>query len=972
MRILLQFPQYHRLWMTIVTTVFLCVYSIAQNVTFEPVYYNITTEHGLPSMETYSVKQDSKGFIWICTDAGVCRYDGYEFRTFTTKDGLTDNVVFDTYEDHKGRIWFLTYNSMLCYWDGKKIREYAYNDRIFAHLNGRKSIIKSLLIDKNNTFYYNLNRIGLIEITDKGDLQEIPGLSGSVVIHSVQNQPILSCNAETNTHETIKLVDKRVKSKVVLFDITAQNNPYYGIASNGYEQNKNYFFAYNSVYSFKDTRKVITGKSMISLTIKDSLFWVGQIGGGAVHGVIRNGQFSVTSTLLPDYSVTGILVDKHRGVWFSTIEGGVFYIRNPDAQRANFQKKLKNEDIVNVLDWRKQMFITTQECLVNLSSGKSYETFDAANLIDEIPYFRVLDHYYNRFNTSHDPFLIRNVNVAYKRFYKSEKGEVFFAMDHFLYAYQDEYCSEFYRFEPWIENKPIQIMRLCIQNGKVVGVHGTNLVEFEDGSMRILDLNHVQRNATILNAIYPLLDRAVLVATSNRGLLIRYNDGSIQTIDESNGLVSDKATAVGTLRDGTILVGSSNGLTVLSSDGKVLKSITSNSVFGEISINAICVYDGWVYLGTKTGLLRIKESYLLTQHKPYSYDVLLKGVLFDGAHQKKTDALTFPSDANLLQIDFSVLQFDNWFSKKYQYRIGKQGQWVDLESPTISLYRPAGEFDVEIRYMDANFRWSDPARLCSVEVLVPFWMRWYFWTVIGIVLMLLSFFMYERRRNQINQRLMRENQILQLEQQMLMQQQQMEHARMNPHFVFNVLNSIHSYILHEETDQAEKYLMMFSRLMREILVKAKEGTITVSDERSVLEKYLELEQLRFKGKFRFELSVKPTDRHKIIPSMFVQPFVENAVLHGIAKASLHDAEIRVHFETESNQCMRVTISNSGVISEEDRVRLEQSGDKNAFGITKKRLANYNTLLKSELFGIALTVVNDQKPATLIILRIPIL
>ena len=84
-------------------------------------FHNLNSKNGLPSSEVYSVRQDSKGIIWICSDGGVTRYDGHFMRSFTTEDGLTDNVVFDFFEDFKGRIWFLTYNSELCYFDGNKI-----------------------------------------------------------------------------------------------------------------------------------------------------------------------------------------------------------------------------------------------------------------------------------------------------------------------------------------------------------------------------------------------------------------------------------------------------------------------------------------------------------------------------------------------------------------------------------------------------------------------------------------------------------------------------------------------------------------------------------------------------------------------------------------------------------------------------------------------------------------------------------
>ncbi len=95
------------------------------------VHTNFTTKDGLLSNEVYCVFQDSKGYIWISTDKGVAKYDGYFFETFTTQDGLTDNVVLGIAEDSEGKIWFTTINKKLCYYKPNVgIKPYAYNYKI--------------------------------------------------------------------------------------------------------------------------------------------------------------------------------------------------------------------------------------------------------------------------------------------------------------------------------------------------------------------------------------------------------------------------------------------------------------------------------------------------------------------------------------------------------------------------------------------------------------------------------------------------------------------------------------------------------------------------------------------------------------------------------------------------------------------------------------------------------------------------
>ena len=115
-----------------------------------PTYKNYTVEDGLPSNETYAVFEDRQGYIWIATDRGVSKFDGYKFENFTTQDGLPGNTVFSFTEDAKGRIWFRTFNgNMGFYFDGS-----------FTTLNtiSFKSMITNMSIDSSGRFYVILPR----------------------------------------------------------------------------------------------------------------------------------------------------------------------------------------------------------------------------------------------------------------------------------------------------------------------------------------------------------------------------------------------------------------------------------------------------------------------------------------------------------------------------------------------------------------------------------------------------------------------------------------------------------------------------------------------------------------------------------------------------------------------------------------------------------------------------------------------
>jgi tetratricopeptide (TPR) repeat protein len=165
------------------------------------------------------------------------------------------------------------------------------------------------------------------------------------------------------------------------------------------------------------------------------------------------------------------------------------------------------------------------------------------------------------------------------------------------------------------------------------------------------------------------------------------------------------------------------------------------------------------------------------------------------------------------------------------------------------------------------------------------------------------------------------------------------HLQMNPHFVFNCLGSISSFIVQNGSDSAIKYLSKFSKLMRLTLEYSKESLIPIDKEIESLQNYLELEQLRFNQKFDFTISKdKDIEDDMALPPLLLQPFVENAIIHGlIPKNEKGTIAIDFSIEKESLIC---TIEDNGIgfdKSKEIKETLVSVHKSMALDITKKRL-----------------------------------
>lgn len=239
--------------------------------------------------------------------------------------------------------------------------------------------------------------------------------------------------------------------------------------------------------------------------------------------------------------------------------------------------------------------------------------------------------------------------------------------------------------------------------------------------------------------------------------------------------------------------------------------------------------------------------------------------------------------------------------------------------------------------------------------------------VVGVLLVLsLVFLIYNRLH--IKRRLTLQKEVAEYEQKAL-------HLQMNPHFVFNCLSSISSFIVQNGTDSAIKYLSKFSKLMRLTLEYSKEALIPIDKEIEGLQNYLELEQLRFNKKFQFTISSSADiEDDMALPPLLIQPFVENAILHGLVPKE-SDGRIDVSFAIAGNQLV-CTIADDGIgftAAQALKANSVRAHESMALGITRKRLE----MIEATTTQAATVDISEQKDhnnqvqGTRVTLRLPI-
>jgi tetratricopeptide (TPR) repeat protein len=235
----------------------------------------------------------------------------------------------------------------------------------------------------------------------------------------------------------------------------------------------------------------------------------------------------------------------------------------------------------------------------------------------------------------------------------------------------------------------------------------------------------------------------------------------------------------------------------------------------------------------------------------------------------------------------------------------------------------------------------------------------------GLLLIVLGLVIYNRM--QVKRQLTLKKEVAEYEQKAL-------HLQMNPHFVFNCLSSISSFIVQNGTDSALKYLSKFSKLMRLTLEYSKGSLIPIDKEIESLQNYLELEQLRFHDKFEFEIqSTENVEFNMGLPPLLIQPFVENAILHGMVPKE-GKGKISVNFDVKDEQLV-CTITDDGIGLSESKLLKENSVTAHqsmALDITKKRLKIMESITsKSARIEIVELKSAEQKTGTKATLYLPI-
>lgn len=303
-------------------------------------------------------------------------------------------------------------------------------------------------------------------------------------------------------------------------------------------------------------------------------------------------------------------------------------------------------------------------------------------------------------------------------------------------------------------------------------------------------------------------------------------------------------------------------------------------------------------------------------------EVFIQNVKINGVSLPEREEIRLDQDANDLQIKWVGVHLTFPQDVEYQSRLVPRGQthyenlstnlgkWTPLTKTSEVEYRnlAAGHYKFELRSTvdGENYTYSSPIK---IRVIDDTFQKIWLMALLGLLGILLTAIFFNTRYNRLKEASARERKLLQQENKMLTLQQKALQLQMNPHFVFNALNSIQGLIAKEDNRGARRYLQQFSSMMRSVLNQSRQELISLGDEVAYLLDYLSLEQMANNDKFEFSISCQEEDEMLKIPTMIIQPFVENAVLHGIRNLKGRVGQIQVSFQADDHHVTCVVEDN---------------------------------------------------------------
>ena len=945
---------------------------------------------GLPQSQVYDILQDNYGYIWLGTQGGgIARFDGKNFKVWNERKGLISNYI---------QALFYKNDSLFI---GTRYGLTIKNKNVFANF---KSPQINKIIKTNKAYFfatsdgcYTLNDINLEKITiDKN-------IDNSVIndIKFINNWFYIATNygfwkVNSDFTEKIKLANFDCKSVINYGDLVF-------VAT----YNKGVFVIddTNTLQVINDTKRI----NSLNILHGNEL-WIATDNAGIT--IIDVDSYQLIQKInkkngLPILYVRKAISDRQLNTWLAT-SGGLFKIFENNFIHFDKKSGLKGNSVYALTQAKDAIYFTnSDEGLLKIDSlgvedvslDKGYINVKARTIAHDalndlfvgtdgkglvILHHSVRDSIATYLNeTNHivrDTVKLTNqfidtLNVS-NGFPSNWIKKVYVANKIWVAHYSNGISS--FNYNP--KNKEVKNLRhFGVKNG-IKDLFINDITTDDKGVLwyatknghigsiyknKVYDLGKVLRiNTSIRTLLFH--NKQLFIATSDKG--IWWSDLSkpikFTQLSGKKELYSNNIYQLIFDANKQLWAGSENGVDKIILDEnnniKELHHFGRNDGFLgiETCLNAV-IKDKRdnLWFGTINGLTKYEPNttkYQLKKPQLFLENVEVMNESLDSIPLQKftvdKQLLKLKPTQNLLAFYFKTVDINHPNGIEYRWKLDNY-KWSNWNSDTkVNIASDYGKHTFKAQSRDLNWMESDVVSFSfnrEKPIFKKVWFIWTFFTVLGLFILSIIYLYFRRlkRKNQLEkERLQLENNLLSLEQKAL-------RLQMNPHFIFNVLNGIKAMSINNVSTM-HKTINKFAALLRATLTNSRKDSITLAEEIQTLKNYIEVEQLMSEKPFTYQITTKTEmDTEEIlIPPMLIQPFVENAIRHGIM-AVKRKGELQLFFKTASNFLYCTIIDNGIGINKSKENKVKSSHQSMALQVTKERiehLSGTNTLIIEEI------------------------
>ncbi|WP_378174130.1 two-component regulator propeller domain-containing protein [Aquimarina sp. SS2-1] len=711
------------------------------------IYTHYGVDEGLPSSEVYDIYQDKEGYIWFATDKGLSRFNGSEFKNFTTKDGLPDNTILDFHPQENGQIWCFGYHSQrLFYFDEvfSGFKDYKYNSLLKNEFDGN-TIIKSIVLDEDETLYTGGYGIcGLFSVSANGEL------SKQFNMDSRFNQSIEDVQINFGVLTTKKAffsICHKYDSEDNVVIVNSENSPASRLDFVFLNKKESVFIDRKlGVLSKKDgLRYYETQHNPIGIKrIDDNTFFVGYYSNGAE---IKNTSGEIIETFLPKKSVTSFLRDAEGSYWFSTLDDGVYCIKNPGItvltkdhisslvkdNNSTLYAGYGNGDIAKISNKQidiiykglndhpayvefnsrnNNLYGYSDNCLVNYSNKKKPSILPANKLPEYID-DPLLNSGTSYFNVRKNDTVIRYNLDEKVQDVCTYNGDVLIGTSSGLFTLKNEVIKKY---------QPTDILK-----------------------SRIDDIDLHKKS----NTIY--------MATQGQGVIV-YGD-SIYNITQKNGLTNNIVSEVHIENDTVVWACTNSGLNRINfnkNNSYFVTSITKADGLLSNDIDDIEIIGDTIWVATKKGLCYFTKDFFKEKQASKIISLKLKEVSVNNTNIGSLNTY-LKHYQNSIDFTLQAVSHRNTDKINYFYRLKeKDTTWTKTDNRKIHFPSLSpGDYTFQAK---ANVLNNPDNHLVSYTftILPPFWKSWWFYGICFVSFCCLVYLFFKIRVLTYNQDVFRE------------------------------------------------------------------------------------------------------------------------------------------------------------------------------------------------------------------------